>query len=71
MATVRFGAKCDRCGAEHNNYSVEDIANCENCGLDLCDVCAADTNHVVVRDWDVDQSRLRSCDLEPAIEGVK
>lgn len=42
---IRFGAECDRCKVRHNDYSVEDIATCEDCGLDLCDECGTKTLH--------------------------
>lgn len=50
MSTVRFGAKCDNCGVVHNNYSVEDIAYCNDCEKDLCDICAEKLGHKTKED---------------------
>lgn len=61
MATIRFGAECDRCHVRHVNYSREDVVNCEDCGLDLCDKCSDATGHRLVREDDLDQSALRGC----------
>lgn len=66
MATIRFGARCDLCGVSHSNYSVEDIAWCEGCGRDLCDLCGEKTGHRILREWDVDQTRQRECREEAA-----
>ena len=59
MSTVRFGAQCDRCHVTHNDYSVEDIAACEDCERDLCDNCAEETEHETREDGD--GRRTRNC----------
>ena len=58
---VKFGKQCDACGVLHNDYSVGDIAYCDDCEQDLCDACA-EPEHVVVKEWDVDTERTRSCE---------
>lgn len=52
MSAVRFGAACDRpgCTVVFNDYTTGDIRTCEDCGLDLCALCAAATRHVEGRD---------------------
>jgi len=57
-----FGASCDVCGIAYNNYSVEDIAYCNDCSRDLCDTCALLSQHSILREADVDQSRTRTCE---------
>jgi len=62
---IKFGKKCDVCGIEHNDYSVEDIAYCVSCESDLCDKCANMlVIHRIISDWDVDSQRERSCERE-------
>lgn len=67
MSMIRFGAKCDRCGVEHNNYSIEDVYSCNDCGLDLCAICRWLTHHVVTRTGDCCEEHggpAASCELE-------
>lgn len=60
MALIRFGAECDSCHIRHGDYSVEDIAPCEDCCLDLCDECGTKTLHRLREDGE--GRRWRNCD---------
>ena len=61
MATVRFGTICDKCGQGSNDYAC-DACWCDDCGIEYCDKCAVATGHKLLRDWDVDQTKLWGCE---------
>lgn len=70
MATIRFGAECDRCHVAHNNYDVGDIRECEDCQRDLCGLCAAATRHVVGRADDERYGTWVETEAQPVADAI-
>jgi hypothetical protein len=60
MSTVRFGTICDICGSGSRDYA-HDANFCEDCGRDLCDICASQTAHTLAREADEGHPKEWAC----------